>query len=150
MPLYRVRYISRTPQVRGLLRDKFVGEILKRARENNERAGITGMLVYVGDYFLQILEGRRGALSEVMAKVMSDDRHAEVTIVSAEPITKRRFDDRMACFALEEATTPLLRRFTVFNDFDPFELTPSALGELFEELQQASKPASQPGDKKAA
>ena len=136
--------------MRGLLRDKFVGEILKHAREKNERAGITGMLVYVGDYFLQVFEGRRGVLSELMAKVMSDDRHAEVTIVSAEPITKRRFDERMACFALEESTTPLLRRFTVFNDFDPFELTPSALDELFEELQQASKSMSQPGDKKAA
>lgn len=60
-----------------------VGElqcILHDARAGNERRGITGALVYVEGVFLQVLEGERGDVVELMRNIARDSRHADVKV----------------------------------------------------------------------
>ncbi len=56
-------------------------EILEQARRSNAKKNITGALVYVDGVFLQILEGDREAVRELMEKISRDVRHETVTIL---------------------------------------------------------------------
>ncbi len=139
MPLYRISYISRAPESRGVMRDKFVASILTQARENNTRLGITGMLVYVDDYFLQTFEGSRGMVSGLLSRIMNDDRHRDVHVTEAKHIPSRLFGQKMTCFNILSDDIPMLLRYAVSTGFCPYELSPQSLEELFTDLALISK-----------
>ena len=72
-------------------------EILEGARERNTNAGITGALVYIDGFFLQILEGEARAVEALMARIAKDVRHETVTVLRQGKITTSVFGDwRMA------------------------------------------------------
>lgn len=56
-------------------------EILEHARANNASKGITGALIYAEGSFLQILEGDRARVQDLMAKIRRDVRHETVTVL---------------------------------------------------------------------
>lgn len=144
MPLYRISYLSRAPETRGNVREQFVGSILSQARHNNAERGITGMLVYIDDFFIQVVEGSRGVVSNLISKIMHDERHKDVHIVHANPVSSRMFPQKMACFDLASDSTPLLQRYAVSDGFDPYQLSPQSLDELIDDLIAVSK-KRQPG-----
>jgi hypothetical protein len=57
------------------LSDEQLAEILEVARRNNAASGITGMLIYAGGNFLQVLEGRKAEVLETIARIERDPRH---------------------------------------------------------------------------
>lgn len=67
------------------------GRILCRARVNNARLGISGMLVHVDGSFYQVLEGEVEAVDELFLRIAADPRHLRVTEILREPIARRRF-----------------------------------------------------------
>jgi len=56
-------------------------DILEHARIWNAAKGITGALVYADGAFLQILEGDRAEVQELMIKILGDLRHETVTVL---------------------------------------------------------------------
>lgn len=54
--------------------------ILRDARAGNARRGVTGALVYVDGFFLQILEGERDVVQRLMRSIGQDSRHGSVTV----------------------------------------------------------------------
>jgi len=69
-----------------------LAEVLRIARENNERLHVTGMLLHAEDTFFQVLEGEAETVDSVFAKIERDARHAGVTKIIHEPIPRRFFD----------------------------------------------------------
>ncbi len=69
-----------------------LAELLQAARENNAKLGLTGMLLYAEGSFFQVLEGQPDVVEALYAKIESDRRHDQVTLVIKEPIPKRYFD----------------------------------------------------------
>ena len=65
--------------------------ILIVSRHNNERDGITGSLICREDIYLQLLEGPRTAVSSAYARIMRDNRHAEVVLLYAGDAQERLF-----------------------------------------------------------
>lgn len=55
-------------------------DLLKCARSKNAIRGITGALVYADGVFLQILEGDRVHVDDLMAKIVRDLRHETITV----------------------------------------------------------------------
>lgn len=56
-------------------------ELLATSRDNNARAGITGMLLYKEGNFMQVLEGEEEAVRAVYDKIGEDPRHrGEITL----------------------------------------------------------------------
>lgn len=81
-------YVSAaTPRIR----QRDLENILHSSACNNQRAGITGALVFSGSTFAQILEGTSSSLNELMATLKSDVRHSALTIVAREKVERRRF-----------------------------------------------------------
>jgi hypothetical protein len=65
--------------------------ILEVSNRNNEKAGITGALIFDSLWFVQILEGEREAVSQTLCRIVSDPRHDAVTIMDCRPADKRLF-----------------------------------------------------------
>ena len=56
-------------------------ELLDHARRSNGAKGITGALVYAEGIFLQILEGDKVRVQDLMAKIQQDVRHENVFVL---------------------------------------------------------------------
>ncbi|HTU44043.1 MAG TPA: BLUF domain-containing protein [Bryobacteraceae bacterium] len=66
-------------------------EVLRTARNNNQRLDITGMLLYKDGNFMQVLEGPREALSGLMSSIERDSRHRGMIVLIKKPIEERQF-----------------------------------------------------------
>lgn len=71
--------------------DACLNGILAASRRCNTRDGITGALICRADLFLQMLEGPRDAVTATFARIVRDDRHVEVMLVSCADIPARLF-----------------------------------------------------------
>lgn len=68
-------------------------EMLERSRVNNARCAITGMLLYHGGHFLQLLEGHEKEVRDRYAVIAQDVRHKYVSLVMTGPNAARDFPD---------------------------------------------------------
>ena len=66
--------------------------LLERARERNDAHGVTGMLLYAYESFMQQLEGEEAAVDAIYASIAADPRHTELRLLSRRPISERRYD----------------------------------------------------------
>lgn len=86
--LHRLVYISRAVPNFG---DDEVQQILSISRARNQRLGVTGLLLFAGNSFIQALEGSREAVEAVFASIEKDGRHSWVIVLVREPIDRRSF-----------------------------------------------------------
>jgi hypothetical protein len=66
-------------------------DILKKSHENNKAGNVTGMLLYKGGNFMQVLEGPDDVVNAIFEKVKKDPRHKDVMVISREQIQTRQF-----------------------------------------------------------
>lgn len=62
-----------------------IAEILSASYVNNERSGITGLLLYTGGYFCQLLEGEEAAVDAMYDKISVDPRHGRINLLFKRP-----------------------------------------------------------------
>mgnify|MGYP001332639069 CR=1 FL=1 len=72
--------------------DDELKDILKTARENNQKLGVTGMLLYREGLFIQVLEGKQETVKTLFDTISKDPRHQNVTTIVTYPIEKRTFE----------------------------------------------------------
>ncbi|MCW2848224.1 MAG: hypothetical protein JWR90_2198 [Marmoricola sp.] len=70
-----------------------LSELLASSRERNHAAGLTGMLLYAGEHFIQTLEGAEDVVDATYARIERDTRHRNVYVALREEITTRVFPD---------------------------------------------------------
>lgn len=68
-------------------------ELLAKARESNEKLGITGLLLHKNGEFMQALEGDADSVHSLSAKIAKDPRHKEIQILVDDPCRRREFPD---------------------------------------------------------
>jgi hypothetical protein len=73
--------------------DERLAALLSVARANNERDGLSGMLVYEDGSFLQVLEGEREVVDALYAKIEQDDRHGDSMVLLRSDRTEREFGE---------------------------------------------------------
>lgn len=74
-----------------LMKDQELLDLLKVSRENNEKLDVTGLLLYKGGNFMQVLEGPKEQVEKLYASIEKDSRHKDVMVISREEIQKRQF-----------------------------------------------------------
>ncbi|HEY0628874.1 MAG TPA: BLUF domain-containing protein [Sphingomicrobium sp.] len=67
--------------------------IHRSAREHNAIDGITGLLVFNGTHFLQIVEGAEPAIDELLARLRRDPRHSGLEVRDERKVEARSFPD---------------------------------------------------------
>jgi len=78
-------YISTAP---SLSRDD-VDAILASSQRNNAARGVTGLLLYNGRNFLQLLEGEESELVSLMVKISHDPRHTGISMIDRKTVEER-------------------------------------------------------------
>ncbi len=88
VPLYELLYISElSPDTSPTT----IGEILVQTRTRNKLSGITGLLLFEGEHFVQVLEGEQRDIVALMRRIECDDRHFCVTRLHEGCVESRRF-----------------------------------------------------------
>ena len=78
-------YISTAP---SLVRED-VDAILASSQRNNAARGVTGLLLYNGRNFLQLLEGDESELVSLMVKISHDPRHTGISMIDRKMVDER-------------------------------------------------------------
>ena len=86
--LERIVYISAGAEEQT---EEAVEAILSVSRARNAIAGVTGLLVGGGNWWIQLLEGERPALEPVWTSIRNDPRHSPVVLVQRRPLRHRGF-----------------------------------------------------------
>ena len=68
-------------------------DIHRTAREANALEGITGLLVFNGTHFLQIIEGSETAIAELVERLRKDPRHTGFEVRDQRKVDTRSFPD---------------------------------------------------------
>ncbi len=82
-------YISTAPT---LPREE-VESILATSARNNPERGITGLLLFNGRNFLQLLEGEESEVAGLMERITQDPRHSGVSVLDRRAIAERACPD---------------------------------------------------------
>ena len=68
-------------------------QLLEVSRRNNEKVGLSGMLLYSSQSFLQVLEGDAAALQQTYARIEADDRHVNLRLLLDADVAAPLFPD---------------------------------------------------------
>jgi len=90
-------------------------ELLEKARDNNAKLDITGMLLYDNGSFFQVLEGRHDTVTSLLKAIQQDDRHNHVVKIIYENIDNRDFSEWTMGYS--DVTKDELRKIEGLNDF---------------------------------
>jgi hypothetical protein len=140
--LTRLIYASETTEA---LSPAAVQHIVDRARVNNARLHLSGLLLFDSRYFLQVLEGNRAALSELFGRIATDPRHRRIELLEVTPVHERRFAHWSMGFAAADAAHgELFMRFGGTPYFDPYAMSAAGALGLLESVGAAHRGAVQP------
>ena len=67
--------------------------LLDHARVRNAESGLTGMLLYSSQSFLQMVEGDAGAIEATYARILADPRHTNLRLLMDADVPARLFPD---------------------------------------------------------
>jgi hypothetical protein len=130
--LVRLLYASRAAQA---VTQATIDSIMQQSRAHNPAHGITGILCYGGDVYMQVLEGGRTAVNGLYNRIVSDARHQQVMLLHYEEVGERRFAAwTMGHVNLATVNASTLLKYLEKPELDPFAVSGKASMALLEEL----------------
>ena len=88
--MFQLVYVSKAAKSFG---KSELTKLLRQANANNKKAGISGILVYKDDQFIQVLEGEEADIRDLFEKIRQDPRHTEISILAQGYIPQPEFPD---------------------------------------------------------
>lgn len=132
--MYQLIYCS---EVSAEISNKQLVQILQKARNNNSKDNITGVLFFNHKYFLQLLEGDQLPINTLYRKVINDNRHTNVTLLNYEKIIQRSFENWAMGFANQKnVSVEVYKKHGLKAEFNPFELETQNLVSFLKELRK--------------
>ena len=130
--LVRLLYASRAI---ATMQPALLESILTQSRAHNPERGITGILCYGGEIFMQVLEGGREQVNALYIDIARDTRHTDVVVLRYEEITERRFSGwTMGQVNLEKINPSILLKYSARPVLDPYSVSGDVSMALLEEL----------------
>lgn len=114
---------------------KDFNEILKQAQENNAANGITGMLTFNKDYFLQTIEGPRAQINRLLYGLIADQRHYDLQLLETREIKHREWAKWSMNYASPtEENAAVYLKYSTTVTFNPYLLNAESANNLMREL----------------
>ena len=130
--IVRCLYASRAA---APLKPTVIDGILEQSRTQNPPRGITGILCYSGDVFIQVLEGGRDEVCELFNAIVRDARHTHVRLLAYDEIRERKFSNwTMGHVDLSRINPGLLLKYHEKAVLNPFSCSGDATMALLDEL----------------
>lgn len=128
-PCFRLVYRSRSLLPEGKeANEEGLAEILRVARTNNRKLGVTGALVLYEhkQRFAQVLEGPEADVKELLDRIKADPRHDNVEVCAAEMVPARLFTRWAMALVVEhgEPDVPLVATAGGMSEAAPWRVTP--------------------------
>ena len=140
VPRPRLTYASRAAQPLG---DHVLDVILRQSRKNNPKHGITGMLCFANDVFVQVIEGGRSEVCRLLAAIVQDERNIDVEILSYQEICERQFGNwTMGQVNMANINPGLLLKYSEKAELNPFKRSGEATMALLLEIAASGAIAS--------
>ena len=134
MHLYHLVYFSK----RKLIAEDEFAAVLKSSRRNNAALGITGALFMSDEFFFQVLEGPRTALSSLLGLIMNDDRHEDVVLTLFDAVSRRTFGEwSMAELPSQDPRMQALFEYYASQSDGPAGLSGGAIWDMVEAMADA-------------
>lgn len=131
--LVRLLYVSRAAD--GQVTPELTDSIMASARAYNLANGITGVLCYGGDIFMQAIEGGRHEINALYSMILRDDRHCDVVLLHYEEIQERRFGGwTMGHVNLAKLNTSVVLKYSEKPKLDPYSMSGKVSMALLDEL----------------
>jgi hypothetical protein len=89
--------------------------LLEQSRERNKKLNVTGMLLYSGLSFIQVLEGASNDVEDIYESIIKDDRNTDNYIVQKKGIDEREFPNWTMGF--RDLTEEDIRNIEGLSDF---------------------------------
>ena len=89
----RLKTLTYTSRARLDLTDQDLGDIHQTARHLNALDGVTGLLLFDGSRFLQIIEGADSAIDNLVERLRRDPRHSAFEVRDERFVDRRSFAD---------------------------------------------------------
>jgi len=141
--LVRLLYASRPA---APLSTRIIDAILAQSLQGNPARGITGILVYHDQLFMQVLEGGRDEVCELYNAIVRDERHEQVRLLSYAEIDERRFGGWTMGYVNAARVNPsLLLKYGEKAVLDPFCWPARASLALLDELIATAAVVSRSG-----
>ena len=86
--MFRLCYISTS---REPIDAELCDRILRVSRRNNDRDGVTGLLIAGRHRFFQALEGEEDAVRRAFERIRQDPRHFACVVIEEGPADRRQF-----------------------------------------------------------
>jgi len=93
-----------------------LSELLAKSRSNNQKVGITGMLLHQGGKFLQVVEGEEPVVRKLIATIAADPRHGRIEVLHQSISDRRDFPDWSMGFHSLDSSKGAVAGFTSFLD----------------------------------
>jgi hypothetical protein len=130
--IVRCLYASRAA---APLKHAVIDAILEQSRTQNPPRGITGILCYSGDVFIQVLEGGRDEVCELFNAIVRDPRHTHVRLLAYDEVRERKFSNwTMGHVDLSRINPGLLLKYHEKAVLNPFSCSGDATMALLDEL----------------
>ena len=135
MFLTRLIYVS---TVADFISESSLEDILKKARLHNAKNGMTGMLCFNNNYFIQCIEGSRESVNETYNKIVTDTRHSNIVIIEYCEIHSREFSSwDMAYVPATKNMGPINLKFSTSTEFNPYNIPGAAAFQMLLELRNS-------------
>lgn len=116
---------------------KDFNEILQQAQENNAANGITGMLTFNKDYFLQTVEGPRAQINRLLYGLIADQRHHDLQLIETRELKHREWAKWSMNYASPtEENAAIYLKYSTTTNFNPYLLNAEAANNLMRELSK--------------
>ncbi len=112
--MIRLVYISQTAKP---FSSEDLLSLLRECRRNNAKLGLTGVLLYSNECFIQVLEGKEEVINNIYEKIKKDPRHKNVVELKREYIKERQFDQWSMGFEEIDETQLAALNIEGLNDF---------------------------------
>jgi hypothetical protein len=125
--LIHIAYVSFS---RKKLSEMELDELLNEVRPKNFANGVTGLLLYNDEIFIQVIEGEAEIIESLYNRLQTDNRHTNVVKILEEKINQRSFPEwSMGYQKLSKEESKELPGFT----------NVMSSGDIREALKQSSK-----------
>lgn len=122
-----------------------IQSLLKVASRRNPQQGISGMLCWSGEFFLQCIEGDRAPVTECFARILSDTRHHSIELILSAPTSVRWFSQWGMGFSRMLSSHRVDMPAWTGGNFNPYLLDATELESTFERLSgEAQRIQSEP------
>lgn len=88
--MHLIIYTSKSTIASSVIDEEML-KISQQAQKNNQKHNITGILFFHNGTFIQVLEGEKQLLEQLMTRIEADNRHQQINRIIDENISQRFF-----------------------------------------------------------